>query len=97
MHELRESINKIKHSNKEHIWLGDFNIPNIDWDNYSDQKPGGTAPRLSNILLEMYNDFRLEQIVREPTRINNTLDLFLTTNPTLVERSIILPGNGKNK
>ena len=27
MHELRESINKIKHSNKEHIWLGgDFNL-----------------------------------------------------------------------
>ena len=25
--------NKIKHSNKEHIWLGgDFNLPDTDWD-----------------------------------------------------------------
>ena len=55
-------------------------------------KPGGTAPGLSKILLEISNDFGLEQIVREPTRINNTLDLFFTTNPTLVERSTIVPG-----
>ena len=52
MHELRESINKIKHSNKEHIWLGgDFNLPDIDWDILS-PKPGGTAPGLSKNRLE---------------------------------------------
>ena len=93
MHELRESIyNKIKHSNKEHIWLGgDFNLPDIDWDTLS-PKPGATAPGLSKIHLEISNDFGLKQIVREPTRINNTLYLFYTTNPTLVERSTIVPG-----
>ena len=33
MNELRESINKIKRTNNEHIWLaGDFNLPDIDWD-----------------------------------------------------------------
>ena len=89
MHELRESIKKIKHSNKKHIWLGgDFNLPDIDWDILG-PKPGGNAPGLSKILLVISNDFGLEQIVREPTRINNTLDLFFTTNPTLVERSTI--------
>ena len=47
LHELRESINKTKHSNKEHIWLGgNFNIPYIDWDTLS-PKPGGTSPGLS--------------------------------------------------
>ena len=30
-------------------------------------------------LLEITNDFGLEQIVCEPMRINNTLDLFFTT------------------
>ena len=33
MKELRESINKIKRTNSEQIWLaGDFNLPDIDWD-----------------------------------------------------------------
>ena len=54
---------------------------------YSVQKLGGTAPRVFKILLEISNDFRLEQIVHEPTRINHTLDLFLMTNLTLVEKA----------
>ena len=90
MHELREYIN-IKRSNKEHIWLGDVNLPDIDWD-ILNPKPGGNASGLSQILLGMSNDFGLEQIVREPSRINNTLELFLTINPTLVDRSTIVPG-----
>ena len=33
MNELHESINKIKRTNNEQIWLtGDFNLPDIDWD-----------------------------------------------------------------
>ena len=42
---------------------------------------------MSKQLFEIANDFGLEQVVREPTKINNTLDLFFTSNPTLVERS----------
>ena len=92
MNELRESINKIKRSDNEQIWLaGDFNLPDIDWDILS-TKPGGAAPGLSKQLIEITNDFGLEQVVRGPTRINNTLDLFFTTNPTLVERSTVVPG-----
>ena len=63
----------------------------IDWDILSPE-PGGTAPGLSKIPPEISNDFGLEQIVREPTSINNTLDLFFTTNPTIVDRSTIVPG-----
>ena len=92
MIELRESINKIKRTNNEHIWLaGDFNLPDIDWD-LLNAKPGGVAPGLSKQLIDITNDFGLEQVVREPTRINNILDLFFTSNPTLVERSSVLPG-----
>ena len=43
-------------------------------------------------MIEIANDFGLEQIVTEPTRGKNTLDLFFTTNPTLVERSTVIPG-----
>ena len=63
----------------------------IDWDILS-PKPCGNAPGLSKILLEISNDYGLEQSVRGPTSINNTLDLFFTTNHTLVERSTIVPG-----
>ena len=37
-------------------------------------------------------DFDLMQMVREPTRGENILDLFLTTNPTLVDTVSIIPG-----
>ena len=92
MNELRESINKIKQTNNEHIWLaGDFNLPDIDWD-LPNTKPGVVAPGLSQQLIEIANDVGLEQVVREPTRINNILDLFFTSNPTLFERSSFVPG-----
>ena len=87
MNELRESINNIKRANNEHIWLeGFFNVPDMDWD-LLNTKPGGVAPGLSKQLIEITNDFGLEQVVREPTKINNILHLFFTSNPTLVERS----------
>ena len=34
----------------------------------------------------------LEQMVTSPTRGQNILDLFFTTNPTLVNKTSILPG-----
>ena len=74
MNELRESINKIKRTNNEQIWLaGDFNLPDIDWD-LINAKPGGVAPGLSKQLIEIANYFGLEQVVRELTRIHNILD-----------------------
>ena len=92
MNELRESINKIKRTNNEHIWLaGDFNLHDIDWD-LLNTKSGGVVPGLSKQLIDITNDFGLEQLVREPTRINNILDLLFTSNPTLVERSSVVPG-----
>ena len=42
--------------------------------------------------LDISTEFGLEQMVTEPTRINNILDLFLTSNPTLVESSKVIPG-----
>ncbi|XP_072039626.1 uncharacterized protein [Amphiura filiformis] len=43
-------------------------------------------------MIDLANDFNLEQMVTEPTRKNNILDLFFTTNATLVEKSIVIPG-----
>ena len=74
INELRESINTIKRANNEHIWLaGDFNLPDIECD-LLNTKPCGVNPGVSKQLIEITNDFGLEQVVREPTRINNILD-----------------------
>ena len=73
---------------------GDFNLPGIDWD-LLNTKPGGVTPSLSKQLIEITNDCGLEQVVREPTRINNILlNLCFTSNTTLVERSSVVPGIG---
>ncbi|MES9880859.1 MAG: reverse transcriptase family protein [Sedimenticola sp.] len=42
--------------------------------------------------IDILHDFNLTQMVTQPTRYNNILDLFLTTNNTLVEKVSSLPG-----
>ena len=43
-------------------------------------------------MLEIGAEFGLEQVVTKPTRKKNILDLFFTTNASLVQKSSILPG-----
>ena len=42
--------------------------------------------------MDTINDVGWEQMVMEPTRGSNTLDLFLTNHPNLVPRTETLPG-----
>ncbi len=89
---LRQSLDKINHTKTHQIWLGgDFNLPGIHWPTQS-SIPGGYKPGLSKELLSIMNDFSLEQMVTSPTRQGSILDLFFTTNTSLVEKSIVLPG-----
>ena len=80
---------------KGDIWvLCDFNYPKLDWneENVPFIRPGCTLTKLYDGFIETLNDFNLMQMVREPTRGGNILDLFLTTNHTLVESVSIIPG-----
>ena len=68
---------------KGDVWvLGDLNFPKLAWDNeyIPSVRPGCSFPQL-------YEDFisALVQMVTEPTRGENILDLFLTSNHTLVK------------
>ena len=45
-----------------------------------------------DIFLDTINDFSLTQMVTQPTRLEITLDLFLTTNPTLITQVSCQPG-----
>ena len=90
--QLRDSLSKASKNKGCQIYLtGDFNLPNVDWVNQS-MPPGAQYAALSKHMLDITAEFGLEQVVTEPTRINNILDLFLTTNPSLVESSTLIPG-----
>ena len=60
--------------------LGDFNLPNISWDD--------GASTVANLSSELFEDFMAEQLfsqyVLQPTRDSNILDLFLTNSAALV-------------
>ena len=74
------------------IWVaGDFSLPNMDWD-YMCPSPDCKHPSFYRQITETQNDSNLTQTVSLPTFDSNILDLFFTTNPTLVQRVSILPG-----
>ena len=70
---------------------GDFNCPSIDWQNLS-VRPGGAEPAAQNKLLDIHNKFAISQVHMEPTRGKNNLDLFFTTNLSLLKNSTVVPG-----
>jgi hypothetical protein len=81
----------LKHK-KATIWLGgDFNLPDISWENH--QITGHQYPlRFNNRLLEEVQDLGLEQVADFPTRNEAFLDLLLTNRPSLVNKCVPLPG-----
>ena len=73
------------------IIAGDFNAPDINWDNeYSSHSPA------SDRLLEIIDDHDLSQHVKEPTRRDsssqNILDLILSNNSNIIENVKVVPG-----
>ena len=86
---LRHSISRISQNRKHNIWIaGDFNCPKINWTSLTCPENDKTSTNL----LDLTKDFHLHQSVREPTRGKNILELFLTTNPSLIESTHSIPG-----
>ena len=74
------------------IWVaGDFNLPKMDWGHMC-PSPDCRHPSFYRQITEVLNDSNLTQTVFISTRDSNSLDLFFTTNPTLVQRVSILQG-----
>ena len=55
-------------------------------------KSGSSFPTSYEDFVTLLDDFSLVQMVTEPTRGENVLDLFLTCNPTLVNDVTVSPG-----
>ena len=93
--QLKPSLDSILQSGKYSTVLlsGDFNLPSMNW------KAETTSPGCKNIsyyeqFLTILKDSNLTQLIDEPTRGENILDLIFTTNPTLLHSSQVLPGIG---
>ena len=79
-----------KHQTMPNIVVtGDLNLPIINWSNLTIN--GGTASsrRQASLLLELFEDYFMEQYVHRPTRGDNILDLFATNDHELVSRVVV--------
>ena len=94
MLELQKSVEMLRKHAKSNIWLlGDFNFPKFTWpENQPAMSPDCSHKQTYELFHDFIDDFNFTQIVTEPTRYNNILDLFLTTNPILVNHVACLPG-----
>ena len=89
---LNTSMTRATSIENAHIILaGDLNLPYWDWKQMR-MKPNPSYPRLHHFFLDMLGDLGMEQLVEEPTRADNTLDLLITNSPHLIPRVEVLPG-----
>ncbi len=73
-----------------------FNLPDIDWEKGvvkpSSQRTYKNSEEFCTTLINSAHDHGLEQVVDFPTRKDNILDLFFTSNATLVDSVKPIPG-----
>ena len=69
---------------------GDMNFPGWNWKENT-LKPNSTAPNLHTDFMDVLNNNALTQLVEQPTRQQNTLDLILTNHPGKVNRTDTIP------
>ena len=81
---LRESLQKLPGCRGQHhiIITGDINL-HIDWSINVPQNNSQTK-HLDVKLIKICDDYNLEQKVNFPTRLENTLDIFCTNDPSKV-------------
>ena len=97
LRELETSLLKMgeKLNSNDVLLAGDFNIPNINWNN--DSVVEGCSSQLpANTLLNIQGECGFKQLVHEATRsqhnTKNILDLVFTNNESMVESIKVVPG-----
>ena len=96
LEQLELSMNNIKQlsgiDGKYVLLSGDFNLPDIDWEEGSVKSNPHYTAAINWKMIDIANDFNLTQIVSEPTRQGNILDLLFTSHQYLVDKVYIVPG-----
>ena len=88
-HSIQEVIDSNPHST---VWIaGDLNLPNINWSDNSISGNNYPIP-FCNLVLDLFSNAGLAQLVTFPTRRNNILDIFATNRPTLLNKCLPIPG-----
>ena len=74
------------------IWMGgDINLPNIDWITNS-HKGNDYTVSFCNLVLELFSDLGIYQMITFPTIGSNTFDIFATNRPNFINRCTPIPG-----
>ena len=96
--QLDLSISKLGDKINTHdvILVGDFNLPNIDWDDLSAFSKSGYSKTAAEKLVNLSVEHGLTQCVTEATRkqgdTENILDLVFTNNPDSIQKITITDG-----
>ena len=93
--QLEASLSRIRNVKNANIVIGgDFNFPAWDWKTRGRRtlKPKAAYVDLHNQFAEMVDNHNLTQLVTEPTRIDNILDLVLVNCPCKAIRVEVIPG-----
>ena len=96
---LNSLLKEVCNSGKSHqLILGDFNYPNIDWDNVC---PAAGANKPTTEFVKTIHDTYLFQHIRDPTHFrglqqSNILDLILTNENDMVEKTELNAPLGKS-
>ena len=92
MTDLSNQLTSIKTKYKNAvIWImGDFNLPDINWNSCTIEKHQNLK-EINELFINTIQNLDLEQINKKPTRNHNILDLFLTNRPGLIIDYEIIP------
>ena len=91
---LRENLQEIigKEQMKNLVLADDFNLSSINWENNEISSPSQYGRDVNQMALDLCNDLFLRQVVEEPTRGRNMLDLLFVSCPDLVNSVHVKPG-----
>ena len=89
--DLENSIEKITQPGQNLVIAGDSNCDNVDWDS-STVKPDAYDRAPNQKLLDLANNCSLTNVQQQATRRGRALDIYLTTNPSLVQSVAVVPG-----
>jgi hypothetical protein len=89
--ELDNILQKVQNTSADIFLGGDFNFPGWDWTTKT-LKERCPYPDLHLRFGDILDDTALTQVVTEPTRGDNTLDLMITNNPSIITKNQVIPG-----
>ena len=85
INKLFEDLDAFSSFNCPIVLLGDYNLPNVNWN-----IPSAPCAWEQDIILEKFLQLGFRQYVDEPTRENNILDLILCNSDNVVQNTSLL-------